>query len=392
MDYEELLARAAPARFVLIGEATHGTQEFYRRRAELTKRLIAEHGFAAVAVEADWPDAYRANCYARGASGDASAEEALCDFRRFPVWMWRNVEVAAFLEWLRDHNETLPPAARVGFYGLDLYSLHASIAAVIEYLEGVDPEAAARARERYACFDHVGDDPAAYAYARESCEDEVVAQLRELRTLPGEGSFAAEQNARLVRNAERYYRTMFEGRVSSWNLRDTHMAETLEALSRHLGDAKVVVWAHNSHLGDARATEAARRGELNLGQLVRAQAYLIGFSTYSGTVTAAQDWGGDAERMQVRPALPGSYEQLLHGPDRVLFPPELRELAEPRLERAIGVVYRPRTERQSHYFEARLPAQFDAFVWIDETTALEPLERSSEWEAGELPETYPFAL
>jgi erythromycin esterase-like protein len=389
---DELLARASRAQFALIGEASHGTAEFYRERAELTKRLIAEHGFAAVAVEADWPDAYRANCWVRGRSGDADADEALSDFRRFPTWMWRNREVESFLEWLRDYNEQRP----VGFYGLDLYSLHASMAAVIEYLDGVDPEAAGRARRRYACFDQV-DDPQDYASIGESCEAEVVQQLVELRQLPAldeDRHFAAEMNAKLVLDAERYYRTMFQGGVSSWNLRDRHMAETLIALAAHLGNARIVVWAHNSHLGDARATDFARRGELNLGQLVRERAYLVGFGTYTGTVTAAGDWGGIAERKHVRPALPGSYESRFHAwqHDGVFFPPDLRELDQPRLERAIGVIYRPETERQSHYFYAELPRQFDAWIWIDETTALEPLELTSEWERGELPETYPSGV
>jgi erythromycin esterase-like protein len=406
VNYEELLARAGRARFALLGEASHGTREFYRERAELTKRLIVEHGCAAVAAEADWPDAYRANCWVRGESGDETADEALGDFRRFPAWMWRNREVESFLEWLRDYNLERPAEERVGFYGLDLYSLHASIEEVVRYLDEVDPEAAARARRRYSCFDDVGDDPQAYAYSREDCEDAVVAQLLELQRLRSSAAvldadrhFYAEQNARLVLDAERYYRSVFAGRSASWNLRDRHMVETLEAIEQHLGGARIAVWAHNSHLGDARATESARRGELNVGQLVRERhaddAFLVGFSTDRGTVTAASDWGGEAERKRVRPGLPGSYEELFRqrGPrEAVVFPALQGELAQPRLERAIGVIYRPETERQSHYFGANLARQFDAFVWIDETSALEPLERTSEWERGELPETYPSAL
>jgi erythromycin esterase-like protein/predicted phosphoribosyltransferase len=415
-DYDRLVERASACRLVLVGEASHGTHEFYRERAAITKRLIAEQGYTAVAVEADWPDAYRVNRYVRGASDDGSAEEALSDSRRFPVWMWRNTVVAEFVEWLRGWNDALPQRAQmVGFYGLDLYSLHRSMEAVVEYLDQVDPEAAQRARERYACFDQFGRDPQVYAYeagmaGAESCEQQAVAQLVELRgadalavregLLEDDGVFFAEQNARLVVNAERYYRAMFRGGVESWNLRDQHMAETLEELVAHLertgGPTKVAVWEHNSHLGDERATEIGQAGQLNVGQLVRERhgddALLVGFTTYTGTVTAASDWGGPAERKNVRRALPGSWEELFHERGPSAFIVDASELHGRRLERAIGVVYRPETERISHYFHARMGAQFDAVIHLDETTALEPLERSSEWEAGELPETYPFGV
>ena len=412
-DYDDLIERATQARFVLIGEASHGTQEFYRERAEITKRLIAEGGFTAVAVEADWPDAYRVNRFVRAASDDSTAEEALADFRRFPTWMWRNVEVAEFVTLVREYNDALAAATpTVGFYGLDLYSLHRSMEAVIEYLDGVDREAAQRARDRYACFDQFGRDPQVYAYeagisGAEPCEQEAVQQLVELQAMARrngrvdpDAQFFAEQNARLVVDAEEYYRAMFRGGVESWNLRDRHMAETLDELVAHLertsGPAKVVVWAHNSHLGDERATELAQAGQLNLGQMVRERygddTLLVGFTTYEGTVTAASDWGGPAERKRVRRALPGSWEELLHerGMDRFWLEPG--ELKGRRLERAIGVVYRPETERVSHYFHARLADQFDAVIHLDETHALEPLERSSEWEAGELPESYPWGV
>ena len=422
-DYASLVAMIGEARLVLLGEASHGTHEFYRARALITRRLIETKGFSAVAVEADWPDAYRVNRYALGRTGDEHAVEALGDFQRFPAWMWRNTDVVDFIGWLRHHNETRPEAERVGFYGLDLYSLRASIEAVLGYLDTVDPAAAARARQRYACFDHFGQDPQAYGYATtigmsSSCEDDVVAQLIELRRRAAEyaardgrvdpdATFSAEQNARLITNAEAYYRAMFTGRDTSWNLRDTHMADTLDALMHFLdarhAEAKVVVWAHNSHLGDARATEMSARGELNLGQLARERhpetVFGVGFTTYTGTVTAASDWGASAERKQVRSALPGSYEALFHdvGVSRFLLPLHDRSAAatalrEPRLERAIGVIYLPRTERASHYFRALLPEQFDAVVHFDETRAVEPLERSATWQAGELPETYPRAV
>lgn len=423
-DFDPLVSRVGDARFVLIGEASHGTHEFYRIRAEITKRLIREHGFTAVAVEADWPDAYRVNRFVRGRGPDADATEALGGFTRFPQWMWRNADVLDFAGWLRAHNDGLPDDARVGFYGLDLYALHASIEAVLSYLKIVDPDAALRAQARYACFDHAGGDPQAYGYAAAlalgpSCETAVIEQLTELQRSAGDYArrdgrldadalFYAEQNARLVRNAERYYRAMFGSRTASWNLRDRHMAETLDALVEYHATAgrrraKVVLWAHNSHLGDARATEMGAGGELNVGQLVRQRhagdAVLVGFLTYEGTVTAASDWDQPAERKRVRPALPDSYEALLHeaGPANMLLdltrPSEaVRALAQPRLERAIGVIYRPETERLSHYFHASLPRQFDAVLYYDRTRAVEPLERTGVWERGEIPETFPSTL
>ena len=422
-DYDPLLEHIGEARLVLLGEASHGTHEFYRERAELTTRLIAEKGFTAVAVEADWPDAYRVNRYVRGLGAVESAADALAGFKRFPAWMWRNVVILDFVGWLRAYNDAHGGAARgIGFYGLDLYSLHASMAAVLAYLDKVDPEAAQRARSRYACLDHVGEDPEAYGYAANfdlsaSCEGAVIAQLVELGRGAAEYAardgrvaadeyFYAEQNARLVKNAEAYYRAMFHGRISSWNLRDRHMAETLDALMAHLETQarrpKVIVWAHNSHLGDARATQMGEAGELNLGQLVRQrygrEAVLIGFTTFEGRVTAASRWGGPAEHKRVRPALPDSYEALLHdfGLPRFLLvlgdeSEALRALRQPRLERAIGVIYLPETERISHYFSARLADQFDAVLHVDVTRAVEPLERTVEWERGELPATFPSA-
>jgi erythromycin esterase-like protein len=424
-DYDPLIGLIGDARFVLLGEASHGTHEFYRERALITQRLIQERGFTAVAAEADWPDAYRVNCYVRGESRDAGPEEALRGFRRFPAWMWRNTDVVDFVRWLRTHNDALPPGAqRAGFYGLDLYSMYASIEAVLAYLDRVDPQAAGRARSRYACFDHYGEDSQAYGYAAsfdltQSCEQQAIQQLVELQQKAPEYMsrngrvaedefFYAEQNARVVRNAEAYYRSMFRRRVSSWNLRDRHMAQTLDELVAHLDrqgePAKVVVWAHNSHLGDARATQMGVAGELNLGQLVRERygrdSVLIGFTTYSGSVTAASDWGGPAERKRARPALPESYETLFHNLGIPRLALRLRDagraasaLRDPRLERAIGVIYRPETERLSHYFHARLSDQFDAVLHFDRTHAVEPLERTSEWEAGEeAPETFPTGI
>jgi erythromycin esterase-like protein len=407
---------------VLIGEASHGTHEFYRLRADLTRALIERRGFTIVAAEADWPDAYRANRWVRLQGSDDTAERALSDFSRFPRWMWRNREVVRFLRWLRGYNAERTLAARVGFYGLDLYSLHRSMACVIEYLDKIDPEGASLARQRYACFDIFGEDPQAYGYAASSrrtrsCEDAVVEQLLALQQraleyarrdgwLAADDYFVAEQNARVVTDAEAYYRAMFRGGAASWNLRDRHMMATLEALREHAGTparpGRAVVWAHNSHLGDARATALAAGGELNLGQLVR-EAHgraccLVGMTTHTGTVTAARAWDAPAELRDVRPSLPGSYERLFHDAAIPAFMLPLSEepLARalsipPRLERAIGVIYRPDSERASHYFLADLPHQFDLVVHIDETRALEPLERASRHEV-DLPDTYPTGV
>jgi erythromycin esterase-like protein len=420
-DYDALLSMVGDRTFVLLGEASHGTREFYAMRADITRRLIAEHGFDAVAVEADWPDALRLDHYVRGGNDDG-LDEAFGDFQRFPTWMWRNQDVRAFVAWLRTHNASRPPAARVGFYGLDLYSLYRSAEAVIAYLEGVDLDQAALARRVYACLDHVRE-PEEYAYEaahglRPSCRDGATRLLTDLLRRgsayvgdDGRGArdaqFFAERNAHVVRNAERYYRETFGGRVHTWNLRDTHMVETLLALHAHLRRegrrGRIVVWAHNSHLGDARATEMGRHGEWNVGQLVReqagdAQALLVGFTTYTGHVTAARDWDAPAERRWVRPAHPDSVEHLFHrsGRDRFFLPLRglLREaLSVPMLERAIGVVYRPETELASHYFEASLGAQFDAVFHLDETTAVEPFDVTTHWEHHEeVPETWPSGL
>ncbi|GII21412.1 erythromycin esterase family protein [Planosporangium mesophilum] len=424
---EALFDLVGDAHFVCIGEASHGTHEFYAARAAMTRRLIERKGFRAVAVEADWPDAYRVNRYVRGRGHDETAEESLRGFERFPTWMWRNNVVLDFVGWLREYNDRLggDERAKAGFYGVDLYSLHRSAQEVIAYLERVDPAAAERARERYSCFDHAsGDDGQAYGFAAafgagETCEQGAVEQLVDLqrhaaeyarrdKLVAGDEAFYAEQNARVVRAAAEYYRSMFGGRVSSWNLRDTHMVDTLDALVGHLSrqqgqPTKVVVWAHNSHIGDARATELGSQGEVDVGQLVRERhpgdCRLLGFTTYTGTVTAADDWGSPAERKWVRPALPDSVEELFHSAGEKEFllsfghaSRAAEALRAARLERAIGVIYRPDTERQSHYFQVRASEQFDALIHIDDTRAVEPLERTALWERGEVPETYPFTV
>ncbi|MBD2242124.1 erythromycin esterase family protein [Nostoc sp. FACHB-888] len=423
-DYDPLMDLIGNARFVLIGEASHGTHEFYEQRAEITKRLIQEKGFTAIAVEADWPDAYRVNRYVRGINDIPTPAEALVGFEDFPAWMWRNTDVVNFIGWLRQNNDALPQNGnKVGFYGLDLYSMYTSISEVIAYLDKVDPEAAQQARRRYSCLEHFEKDTKAYGYAAafgmsESCEKEVINQLIELQRRITEYAgrdgqvaedefFYAQQNARLVKNAEEYYRSMFQGQVLSWNIRDRHMAETLDHLATHLDKqgnrSKIVVWAHNSHLGYVRATDMGIAGELNVGQLVRDKygddTVLVGFTTYTGTVTPASLWGGVPELKQVRPALSNSYEALFHEVGLPQFLLNLRQenqavtgLEKPRLERAIGVIYQPETERQSHYFYARLPDQFDAVIHIDDSRGVQPLDRTSHLDTTDLPETFPFAV
>lgn len=412
-DFAGLFDRYADCRVVLLGEASHGTAEFYRARARITQRLIERHGFNIVAVEADWPDAATVDRYVRHRPAVAGSEPP---FRRFPTWMWRNTEVEAFTEWLRAHNEKLAPERRTGFFGLDMYNLSGSIAAVLGYLDRIDPEAARVARERYGCLTPWQKDPAVYGRAVLSrqyhkCEAEVVAQLRDLlekqldyTRQDGTQFLDATQNARLVAAAERYYRIMYYGSAQSWNLRDTHMFDTLShLLDAHGPQAKAVVWAHNSHIGNAAATDMGRvRDEVNIGQLCRERygdaAALIGFGTNSGTVAAASDWDAPMEIKQVKPAREDSYEYLAHRSGVPRFLLDLRSgrhlalqqrLSQPRLERFIGVIYRPDTELQSHYAEATLPEQFDAYVWFDETTAVTPLPTVQR--AG-VADTYPFGL
>ena len=411
--FGEHFDRWGDRRVVLLGEASHGTSEFYRARAAITRRLVEEHGFDLVAVEADWPDAAAINRYVTHQSAREFDEPA---FTRFPTWMWRNTDVEAFVDWLRSHNAHRSDARDpVGFHGLDIYNMRGSIAAVLDYLDEVDPEAARVARERYGCLTPWQNDPATYGRAvvtqgYRDCEEQVVAQLQELlekrlkyEAADGASFLDAVQNARLVESAERYYRTMYYGGANSWNLRDTHMFETLEHLLDARGpDARAVVWAHNSHIGDARATEmGVVRGELNIGQLCRERwgddAALLGFGTHTGTVAAASDWGGEMHVKQVRPSRHDSYERLSHdaGPERFLLDldrdPALRQrLVEQRLERFIGVIYRPETELASHYADASLPRQFDGWVWFDETEAVTPLEPDHRREG--VPDTYPFGV
>ena len=405
-DYDPLMKMIGDARFVLLGEATHGTHEFYRERALITRRLIEEKGFDAVVLEADWTDAFRANEFVQGASKDQNAEQSLAGFTRFPQWMWRNTDVEAFTSWLKRHNEGRPQDEMAGFYGLDLYSMAASMEAVLAHVGRGDDPLAADVRRNYACLQPYADEPADYAAdvlrpRFDTCEDEVAAVLKALRErgAPGreDAHFDAVQNARVVAGSERYFRSQAQGTESSWNLRDRHMFETLLALLEVRGpDAKAVVWAHNSHVGHAAATEMGERGETNIGELARKHfgdaARLVGFGTDRGTVMAASRWDGPPEVRTVRPSLPESYGALFRevGPERFLLDlrqPALRQALRPmRPQRAIGVLYLPETERMSHYFDAALPDQFDAFVFLEETRAVTPVTA-----AQGLPHDHPFA-
>lgn len=403
-----LLDRIGNARVVLLGEATHGTSEFYRMRTLITQQLILHRGFSAVAIEGDWPDASAVDRYIRHSR---VRDRTWTPFARFPTWMWRNAETHELIEWLRAYNARSAPA--VSFSGLDLYSMYTSAYEVVRYLDRVDPQAARAARERYGRLAPWEHDPAAYGRAAlvnrlSSCEADVIAMLRDLlgkrleyASHDGDEFFDAAQNARVVAEAEQYYRAMYYGAAESWNLRDQHMFDTMRSIIAHRDNAKLIVWEHNSHVGDAGATEMAVRGERNVGQLCRGafgdDVYIIGFGTDRGTVAAAPAWDEPMQRMRIVPARDDSYERLCHDSGVPAFLLSLRnpvrdalrdELADPRLERAIGVVYRPDTELQSHYFQAILPAQFDEYVWFDITEAVHPL---TETDAIRLQLPHPLA-
>ncbi|MGO4389334.1 erythromycin esterase family protein [Microvirga sp. 2YAF29] len=404
--------RFADAKVVLLGEATHGTSEFYRARAAITRRLIEKHGFNIVAVEADWPDAARIDAYVRHRQVPDTDDTA---FERFPTWMWRNEEVYDFVNWMRDHNKEHPEKDRAEFRGLDVYSLNSSIRSVLDYLDKVDPVAAKEARGRYGCLSPWQSDPARYGRAvlagqKKPCDEALLRQLQEildkrmdyLKADGGEDFFDAVQNAKIVHAAAHYYRIMYEGATESWNLRDRHMFETLQSLLARRDNAKAVVWAHNSHIGNASATAMGWQGEFNIGELCRtaykSEAVLIGFGTDRGMVAAADDWDSPMQVKNVLSARPDSYERIFRDTGLGCFLTDWREngqadligaLSRPRLERAISVIYRPDTELYSHYFEAVMAKQFDALIWFDETRAVKPLTHAH---GKGMPETYPFGL
>ncbi len=423
-ELNSLLDYIGDARCVLLGEATHGTHEFYALRARITLELITKKGFNAIGLEADWPDAYRINRYIQGQKMDTDTIHALDGFKRFPQWMWRNTAMVEFVSALYHHNRTVKDIKQVGLYGLDLYSLYQSIDEVLSYLDKTDAAAAQRARSRYNCLQLYERNAQQYGYATmfdisASCQQQVLEQLKDihqnsLELLRKDGQkaveeyFFAQQNAQLIKDAEHYYRSLFFGSpADSWNIRDTHMMQTAQAIIDHISKKgetpKMVIWAHNSHIGNAKATQLGQLGEINIGQLMKEtykdQAKLIGFTTYSGTVSAATEWDGTVERKQVRPALANSYEAVLHQaeiPNFMLFLQENQELKKAfqqvKLERAIGVIYRPETERTSHYFNAALSSQFDAVIHLDQTKAVEPLEKTPAWISAEFPETYPTGI
>ncbi len=410
---DPLIEMIGDARFVLLGEATHGTSEFYTWRTEITRRLVTEKRFSFIAVEGDWPDCYRVNRYVKDGEGE-SAEEVLHAFSRWPTWMWANREVAQLVRWLKAHNARALDERKVGFYGLDVYSLWESMDAVIEYLERVDPAAVTGARQAYSCFEPYNEDAQEYARASAlvptSCQAEAVAALVALRSRAGEyrekapGSddyFDAEQNALIAKNAELHYRTMIRGGPTSWNVRDHHMADTLDRLMAHHGpQAKAIVWEHNTHIGDARFTDMARAGMVNVGQLVRQKhekegVVLVGFGTHKGNVIAGREWGAPMERMPVPEARAGSYEAAMHealGQNGLFLFQEQEEstlaMREPRGHRAIGVVYDPRTESWGNYVPTILPQRYDAFLFVDDSRALDPLHMAAKID-GEVPETFP---
>lgn len=415
-DLDPLLDLIGEGRYVLLGEASHGTHEYYTWRAALSGRLIEEKGFSFIAVEGDWPDCARLNRWVKGEpDAGESAREVLHDFTRWPTWMWANEEVVELADWLRRHNDGLPRERRVGFYGLDVYSLWDSLYQVLSYVQKHAPRSLQSARRAFQCFEPYGEDVQDYARATRwvdaSCEDEVVALLADLRRAPAppegagrEARFDAEQNARVVRGAEHYYRTMVRGGPDSWNVRDRHMVETLDALMRHHGpEAKCIVWEHNTHVGDARYTDMADDGMVNVGQLVREghQAegvVLVGFGSYQGGVIAGEEWDAPMERMAVPPARPGSWEDVLHragAADRLLLLREARGrgvFMEERGHRAIGVVYHPEYERHGNYVPTVLPLRYDALLYLDETQALRPLHDVKPRRDAEVPETYPSGV
>jgi erythromycin esterase len=413
-DLDPLMERIGDARYVLLGEASHGTSEYYTWRAEISKRLIREKRFSFIAVEGDWPDCYRVNRYIKGfADAGEKASEVLHAFERWPTWMWANEEVAALAEWLHEHNETVPAGKRVGFYGLDVYSLWDSLYAVMGHLRRAAPEALPIARRAFQCFEPYGEDVQQYARATmlvpTNCTQEVVALLRELRRRGPEfrsdgreAHFNAEQNALVVANAEHYYRTMVRGGRHSWNVRDRHMHETLERLMRFHGpDARAIVWEHNTHIGDARYTDMADDGTVNVGQLVREahaadDVVLVGFASHRGSVIAAKEWEAPMEGMRVPPARAGSWEEALHetgAADKLLVfsGRERGPWLDRRGHRAIGVVYRPEYEAYGNYVPSVLPRRYDALAYLDETHALRPLHVPVR-EEQEVPETYPTGV
>ncbi len=414
-DLDIVLDEIGDDRIVLLGEASHGTSEFYSWRARVSRRLIEEKGFSFIAVEGDWPDVYEVNRYAKGYEGSGPDAETVLDrFSRWPTWMWANWEVEAFIEWLRGHNDALPIGRKVGFYGFDVYSLWDSMRTILDFLSDRDPQAYQMALRAWHCFEPYGEEAQDYAWATlslvpEGCEEEAVELLSSIRhRLPAyaedwEAKLNAEQNAWVIVGAERYYRTMVRGGAASWNIRDLHMVQTLERLLQYHGPrAKAIVWAHNTHVGDARATDMAGQGMFNVGQLVRERhgrqgVHIVGFGSHGGAVVAARAWGDQMEVMAVPDAREGSWESLFHqrsDKDRIVRIGRFVEdpdVARPRGHRAIGVVYHPEREAFGNFVPSVLPARYDTFIYLDRTAALHPLHAEPPVDR-EPPETYPFGF
>ena len=414
-DLDSLMEYIGEAKYVLLGEASHGTHEYYTWRAKITRRLIQEKGFSFIAVEGDWPDCYRLNRYAKGYTNSGKdIYDILSDFNRWPTWMWANWEVGAFIDWLKHHNKTLAANKRVGFYGLDVYSFSESMDFIIKYLEKHDLEALKIAQKAMACFEPYGKDEGqsyarASAFVPELCEKEVLQLLVEIKkrvenyNSDAENVFSTEQNAHIVRNAEKYYRAMIKNSSASWNIRDEHMVSTLERLMKYHGSkAKTIIWEHNTHIGDARATDMEAEGMVNVGQLLREKfmtdgVISVGFGSYKGTVIAGRNWGDKMRKITMPEAVEGSWEHLLHtafdGKNRLLMLHQLQEeklLAKPIGHKAIGVVYNPEHERFGNYVPTVMPKRYDAFIYLDKTKALHPIH--IEPDGKQIPETYPFGI
>lgn len=414
-DLDPLIDYIGDAKYVLLGEASHGTHEYYVWRAKITQRLIQEKGFSFVGVEGDWPDCYRLNRFAKGyLNSEKDVYDVLDKFNRWPTWMWANWEIAAFIDWLKVFNENLPADKRIGFYGLDVYSFRESMNSIIQYLEKNDPEALKVAKKAMECFEPYGDNEG-QSYARASalvpelCEKEVVNLLAEIinkaenYNSDAENVMSTEQNAHIARDAEKYYRAMIKRGPASWNIRDRHMVSTIDRLMKYHGnDAKTIVWEHNTHIGDARATDMASEGMVNVGQLLREQyskegVVAVGFGSYKGSVIAGRNWGDEMRKIKVPEAIEGSWENIFHqackGENRMLLFDKIKEeqcIAPPIDHRAIGVVYNPEHERFGNYVPSILPKRYDAFIFLDETTALHPIH--IEPAGNQIPETYPFGM
>lgn len=409
-DLDVLIEEIGDARVVMLGEASHGTSEYYTWRTAISRRLIEDKGFSFIAVEGDWPECYAVNRFVKGYQNSGrKIADVLEVYRRWPTWMWANWEVAALIEWIRDFNHLRTVREKIGFFGLDVYSLWESLEQVLKYMEQRNGKAAEAARNAVRCFEPFHRDPQTYAHATAfvptDCEDEVVQMLEQVSRRPvypddPEHEFNTTQNALVAVNAEKYYRAMIRGGANSWNVRDTHMMETLDRLLEFHGpDAKAIIWEHNTHIGDARYTDMANDGMFNIGQLARERygrgaVKLVGFGTYQGSVIAGKSWGAPMQKMDVPPAQEGSWEHMLHEmstEDKIILSRDLKEVPELKRHiphRAIGVVYDPKFEQLGNYVPTIIPERYDAFLYFDETEGVHPLHMKIR--GAKEPELYPW--